>query len=100
MLLAANLDRLGWIIYALYHSRGGKPAKPEPYPRPGITPAGTARPVSPAAVAMLEERRQRNRQARAAAGLPDAEPVVQLDPKTVAILAARKAAKTERQQRG
>lgn len=101
MLLAAIIDRLGWVVYAAYHSQGGKPNKPQPYPRPGIGDSA-ARAVNPIAVARLEERRRQHREARVAAGLDDGQsaPVVRLDPKTAAVLAARKAAKAERQQRG
>lgn len=102
MLLAAVLDRLGWVIYAAYHAQGGKPAKPEPLPRPGVSPAG-GRPVDPRAVALLEERRERNRQARIAAGTESGDTAgpIQLDRKTAALLAARKAARdAQRQQRG
>jgi len=37
-LLAANHDLLSWLLYATYHVAGGKPDKPVPVSRPGVTP--------------------------------------------------------------
>lgn len=34
--LADLYDQLAWVIYAIYHAQGGKPKKPEPFPRPGV----------------------------------------------------------------
>lgn len=36
LLLADVIDTLRGVIYAVYRSQGADPAKPEPYPRPGI----------------------------------------------------------------
>lgn len=44
-LLAAIVDKLGWVVYGLYHSQGGRPGKPKPIPRPGV--GKTATPLSP-----------------------------------------------------
>ncbi len=35
-LLRALLDRLGWVIHAIYRAQGGNPHKPDPYPGPGV----------------------------------------------------------------
>lgn len=57
LLLGDVLDRLSWVIYAVYHSQGGKPKKPEPYPRPGV--ASKKRRPTPEGVAYLQRLRQR-----------------------------------------
>jgi hypothetical protein len=101
MLLAAAIDRIAWVIFAIYAAQGGKPDKPKPYPRPGVGASG-GRPASPAAVALLSERRERNRQARIEVGAEPAEPAaeVRLNQRSAAILAARKAAKETQREGG
>lgn len=38
MLIASQGDTLRWIAYILAAANGGKPKKPEPTPRPGVSP--------------------------------------------------------------
>ncbi len=59
LLLAVVADQLAWLTYAVYHSRGGKPKKPEPYPRPGVVSKAVTRRVNPAGVAYLQRLRER-----------------------------------------
>jgi hypothetical protein len=54
----ALYDQLSWVIYAIYHAQGGKPDRPEPYPRPGVQPV--SQPITPEGVAYLERLRQSN----------------------------------------
>lgn len=51
--LADVYDALQWVVYAIYHAQGGKPRKPDPYPRPGVPDRRRRRRMSPAAAAYL-----------------------------------------------
>jgi hypothetical protein len=59
LLLAHVIDELQWVIYAVYHAQGGKPKKPEPYPRPGVAAKNGTRQATPQGVAYLQRLRQR-----------------------------------------
>lgn len=60
MRLADIIDQLSWVVYAVYHSQGGKPKKPQPFPRPGVKDAKVPRRDTPEGVAYLQ-RLRRNR---------------------------------------
>jgi len=62
MLLAAVYDQLSWVLYVTAAAAGAKPAKPVPYPRPGVD-AATKGPLSDEQIQMLEQSRARNREA-------------------------------------
>lgn len=47
MLIASGNDMLRWIAYILSAANGGKPKKPEPTPRPGVTKAKKRRELTP-----------------------------------------------------
>lgn len=36
MRLAVVIDKLSWLIHAIYHVAGAKPPAPPPFPRPGV----------------------------------------------------------------
>lgn len=36
MHLAQLIDEMRWLRFAVYHAQGGKPKKPDQYPRPGV----------------------------------------------------------------
>lgn len=52
-LLAAAVDRLGWLHAAVYRSQGGKAEYPDPWPRPGVTTAAERRRLTPQGLAYL-----------------------------------------------
>jgi hypothetical protein len=56
--LADVHDALQWVIYAVYHSQGGKPKKPDPYPRPGVASKRQGRKVSAEGLAYLQRLRE------------------------------------------
>jgi hypothetical protein len=68
MHLASLIDEIRWLRYAVYHAQGGKPKRPQQYPRPGVMP-DKARKLAPAAQDYLTDLRQRRDQRRAAEGL-------------------------------
>jgi hypothetical protein len=51
MHLGQLIDEIRWLRFAVYHSQGGKPKKPNPYPRPGVP--SQQRALSPKARAYL-----------------------------------------------
>lgn len=85
--LANLIDKLDWVIYAIYSAQGGRPKKPEPYPRPGVRPGG-GRPLTAEDVAYLEGIREVNRLERVRAGVeaPDGPAAGFLSPAAAARL--------------
>jgi hypothetical protein len=57
MLLAAILDRLGWVHAATYRAQGAKAPYPDPWPRPGVDPPAKRRVLSPEGFAYLQRLR-------------------------------------------
>lgn len=57
MRLADVIDQLSWVTYAIYHSQGGKPKRPKPYPRPGVADQNKPRQVGGRALAYLQRLR-------------------------------------------
>lgn len=68
MRLADLYDQLSWLIYATYHSQGGKPKKPKPLPRPGVVDKGKPRKVTPEGIDYLQRLRGRQGAARGDVG--------------------------------
>ncbi len=86
MLLAAIHDQLQMVVYAAYHSQGGKPKFPEPMARPGVVPKSHAtRRMTAEQMQELQQERDahRRRQAESATGTK------QLTPEEAAALSER-----------
>jgi hypothetical protein len=67
LLLASVIDQLAFLRHEAIAMRTPQPGKPPtPYPRPGIPRAGSLPEASPAAMAYLEQIRERNRNHRLA----------------------------------
>ena len=66
MRLAAVIDKLSWVVYAVYHSQGAKPTEPQQFPRPGVVRRRDSV-LSPEGRAYLERLRARNHAAWAKA---------------------------------
>ncbi len=88
-LLAHLSDQLGWVMYAIFAAQGGKPAKPNPYPRPGVS-GGGGRKLSDAGLAQLIEIAERNHADREAQIAKEPKPELKPDQGFFARMAARR----------
>lgn len=74
MRLAALIDKVSWLIYAVYHAQGGKPKEPKQFPRPGVLKDGAAvRVLNEQQRSYLEQVRARNHAAWRAQGVPEGQ---------------------------